>query len=49
MSTQSSPRNQRTGGGGFGPRRLAGYATAHPKRVLAIWGLLFVWRAYREY
>jgi putative drug exporter of the RND superfamily len=40
MSTQSSPREQRTGGRGFGPRRLAGYATAHPKRVLAIWGLL---------
>jgi hypothetical protein len=40
MSTQTSPSNKRTGGGGFGPRRLAGYATAHPKRVLAIWGLL---------
>jgi putative drug exporter of the RND superfamily len=26
----------------FGPRRLAMYATAHPKRVLAFWGLLAV-------
>ena len=40
MSTQTSKGSRRTGRGGFGPRRLATYATAHPKRVLAIWGLL---------
>jgi len=37
MSTQTSPGNQRTGRG-FGPRRLAQYATGHPKRVLAVSG-----------
>ena len=40
MTTQTSSRSGRTGRGGFGPRRLASYATAHPKRVLGIWGLL---------
>ena len=40
MRTQTSKGSRRNGRGGFGPRRLAAYATAHPKRVLAIWGLL---------
>src|ERR1044072_7289100 len=40
MSTQTSKGSRRTGRGGVGPRRLAAYATAHPKRVLGVWGLL---------
>src|SRR4051794_13629868 len=40
MSTPTSKRSRRTGRVGFGPRGLASYATAHPKRVLAIWGLM---------
>src|SRR3954452_10388355 len=39
MSTQTSQATRRTRRGGFSPRRLARFATAHPKRVLAIWGL----------
>src|SRR5919202_6107796 len=42
MSTQTSQASGRTRRGGLGPRRLAEYATAHPKRVLSIWGLLAV-------
>ena len=40
MSTQTSQASRRSRRGGFGPRHLAGYATAHPKRVVRIWGLL---------
>ena len=42
MSSQTPHVSQRTQRPGFGPRRLAMYATAHPKRVLAIWGLLAI-------
>src|SRR3712207_3355264 len=42
MSTQTSPVSRPTQRMGFGPRRLAMYATAHPKRVLAVWALLAV-------
>src|SRR5919202_2170706 len=42
MPTETSQVSRRTQGAGFGPRRLAMYATAHPKRVLAVWGLLAV-------
>jgi hypothetical protein len=38
MSTQTSQASQRTPRRGFGPRRLAQYATGHPKRVLAVSG-----------
>jgi putative drug exporter of the RND superfamily len=40
MRIQTSQVGRRTRRPGFGPRRLAMYATAHPKRVLAVWGLL---------
>ena len=40
MTTQTSQPTAPTQRAGFGPRRLAMYATAHPKRVLAVWGLL---------
>src|SRR3712207_3462374 len=42
MSTQTSEASRPTQRPGFGPRRLAIYATAHPKRVLAVWALLAV-------
>jgi len=42
MRTQTSQTSRQTGRPGFGPRRLAMYATAHPKRVLGVWGLLAV-------
>jgi RND superfamily putative drug exporter len=40
MRIQTSQASGRTQRPGFGPRRLAMYATAHPKRVLAVWGVL---------
>jgi putative drug exporter of the RND superfamily len=42
MRTQTSHVNRSAQRPGFGPRQLAMYATAHPKRVLAVWGLLAV-------
>lgn len=42
MRTQTSHVSPRTPRKGLGPRRLALYATAHPKRVLVVWGLLAV-------
>src|SRR5919109_574554 len=42
MRTQTSDGNRPTQRPGFGPRRLAMYATAHPKRVLVVWGLLAI-------
>ncbi len=42
MRTQRSRANRPSQRVGFGPRGLALYATAHPKRVLAVWGLLAV-------
>ena len=42
MTAQMSDVSRRAQRPGFGPRRLALYATAHPRRVLAIWGLLAV-------
>ena len=40
MRTQTSQVDRPTQRQGFGPRRLAMYATAHPKRVLAVWVLI---------
>ena len=42
MRTQTSHVDRPTQHQGFGPRRLAMYATAHPKRVLAVWALLAI-------
>ena len=42
MRSQTSQVSGPTQRVGFGPRRLAMYATAHPKRVLAVWGLFAV-------
>ena len=42
MRTPTSHVDRRPQGQGFGPRRLAMYATAHPKRVLAVWALLAI-------
>jgi RND superfamily putative drug exporter len=42
MRTQTSHVDRPTQRQGFGPRRLAIYATAHPKRVLAVWALLAI-------
>ena len=42
MSTQTSNVDRPTQRQGLGPRRLAMYATAHPKRVLAVWALLAI-------
>ncbi len=42
MSTQMSRASRRAQRPGFGPRRLAMFATAHPKRVLAVWALLAI-------
>src|SRR3954465_1779387 len=40
MRIQTSQAGRPTQRPGIGPRRLAMYATAHPKRVLAVWGVL---------
>jgi RND superfamily putative drug exporter len=42
MRSQTSHVDRSTQRRGLGPRRLAMYATAHPKRVLAVWALLAV-------
>src|ERR687886_2093787 len=42
MKAQTSQVSRPTQRMGFGPRRLAIYATAHPRRVLAVWALLAV-------
>jgi putative drug exporter of the RND superfamily len=42
MTTGTSQPRRQTERPGFGPRRLAMFATAHPTRVLALWALLAV-------
>jgi putative drug exporter of the RND superfamily len=42
MRIQTSHVDRPTQRQGLGPRRLALYATAHPKRVLAVWALLAI-------
>ena len=42
MRTKTSHVNRSTQRQAFGPRRLAMYATAHPKRVLVVWALLAI-------
>jgi putative drug exporter of the RND superfamily len=42
MRTQTSHVDRPAQRQGYGPRRLAIYATAHPKRVLAVWALLAI-------
>jgi RND superfamily putative drug exporter len=37
---QSSSQTPPSSGSGFGPRRLAEFATRRPRRVLAVWGVL---------
>ena len=42
MRTQTSQTGRETKRPAFGPRSLALYATGHPRRVLAVWGLMAV-------
>src|SRR5688572_10001148 len=42
MRTKTSHVDRPTQRQAFGPRSLAMYATAHPKRVLAVWALLAI-------
>jgi hypothetical protein len=37
-----SSKERQPQGSGFGPRRLAEFATRRPGRVLAIWGLVLL-------